>query len=124
MNLNHINLPVKDVLLASTFFETHFNFKPEGKVNDTIAILRGNNSFVLVLMSESLNQNGNNIYPDAFHIGFFQETENQVTAIYKSLMDAKVDLADEPKRIRKTFGFYFKHQNILIEISTDVKAEI
>ena len=122
MKLNHINLPVQDVPAATLFFETHFGFKSENSiVNDTISILRGDDDFVLVLMHNKLNQNGNSTYPDAFHIGFLQETNENVNSVYKRLKDAGIEVGDEPQRIRKTFGFYFKHQDILIEISTDVK---
>src|SRR4051812_25705487 len=123
MKLNHINLPIQDVQAATLFFEAHFGFKSENSVaNDTISVLRSDDDFVLVLMSNKLNQNGNHTYPDAFHIGFFQETDEEVNNVYNRLKQAGVDVGDEPKRIRKTFGFYFKYQDILIEVSTDAKA--
>lgn len=103
------------------FFETYFGFKAENSVvNDTISILRADDGFVLVLMSDKLNK-GDNSYPGTFHIGLFQETDEAVTTVYERLKNAGAALADEPKRIRKTFGFYFKYQDILIEISTDIK---
>ncbi|MGF7080483.1 VOC family protein [Mucilaginibacter sp. UYCu711] len=119
MKLNHINLPVKDVAAARDFFETYFDFKPvDVKLNDTLSILKGGGGFTLVLMSEKLNQNGNHTYPDAFHIGFFQSTDEEVTATFERLKAGGIPLAQEPQLIRKTFGFYFRHQDILIEIAT------
>jgi len=35
--------------------------------------------FMFVLMNERLNQNGNNSYPDAFHIGFYLADEASVS---------------------------------------------
>jgi catechol 2,3-dioxygenase-like lactoylglutathione lyase family enzyme len=119
MKLNHINLPVKDVTAAREFFETYFGFRSDDiKLNDTLSILRGEDGFTLVVMSEKLNQNGNHIYPDAFHIGFFQPTDQDVIAVYERLKAGGVILTQEPQLIRKTFGFYFHYQNILIEIAT------
>ncbi|TSJ40788.1 VOC family protein [Mucilaginibacter corticis] len=119
MKLNHINLPVKDVTAAREFFETYFNFRSEDiKLNDTLSVLKGEDGFTLVLMSEKLNQNGNHAYPDAFHIGFFQSTEAEVTAIFERLKVGGIYLEKEPQLIRKTFGFYFRFQDILIEIAT------
>ncbi len=123
MKLNHINLPLQDVAAGTLFFETHFGFKSEnGVANDMLSVLRGNDDFVLVLMSNKFNQDGNHTYPRAFHIGFFQENNKDVIAIYERLKDAGIYLAEEPKRIRKTFGFYFNYQDILIEISADIKG--
>jgi catechol 2,3-dioxygenase-like lactoylglutathione lyase family enzyme len=120
MKLNHLNLPIKDVLAARDFFETYFDFKSvDIKPNDTLSILRADDGFVLVLMSEKFNKNNNNIYPDAFHIGFFQPTDDDVIAIFNRLKSGGIHLAHEPQIIRKTFGFYFHYQDVLIEISTE-----
>ncbi|MDB5156888.1 MAG: glyoxalase/bleomycin resistance/extradiol dioxygenase family protein [Mucilaginibacter sp.] len=120
MKLNHINLPVKDVTAAREFFETYFAFRSvDVKLNDTLSVLKGTDGFTLVLMSEKLNQNGNNTYPDAFHIGFFQQTEAEVLAIFELLKSGGIHLEKEPQLIRKTFGFYFHYQGILIEIATE-----
>jgi catechol 2,3-dioxygenase-like lactoylglutathione lyase family enzyme len=120
MKLNHINLPVKDVTAAREFFETYFGFKSvDIKLNETLSILKGGDGFTLVLMSEKFNQNGNSIYPDAFHVGFFQQTETGVTAIFERLKADGIYLENEPQLIRKSFGFYFHYQGILIEIATE-----
>lgn len=120
MKLNHINLPVKDVTAAKIFFETYFDFKVvDIKENDTLCILSGADGFTLVLMSDKLNGNGNNAYPDAFHIGFFQDTDAKVTQFYQRLKNGGVEIGQEPRLIRKTFGFYFRFQNVLIEVATN-----
>lgn len=119
MKLNHINLPVKDVAGARELFETYFGFQSvDVKLNDTLSVLKGEDGFTLVIMSEKLNQNGNNIYPDAFHIGFFQEKDEEVLAMYERLKAGGIPLTQQPQLIRKTFGFYFHYQGILIEVAT------
>ncbi|MES2379327.1 MAG: VOC family protein [Bacteroidota bacterium] len=120
MKLNHLNLPVKDVTAAREFFETYFGFKSvDVKLNDTLSVLKGEDGFTLVIMSEKLNQNGNSVYPDAFHIGFFQSTDEEVTAMFERLKAGGIPLMQEPQLIRKTFGFYFTYQGILIEVATN-----
>src|SRR5258708_5215391 len=93
------------------------------KLNDTLSVLTGENGFVLVLMSEHLNQNGNHSYPDAFHIGFYLDNETEVISMFHKLQDGGIDVTQQPQKIRKTFGFYFTFQNILIEISCVIAAE-
>ncbi len=120
MKLNHINLPVKDVTAARAFFETYFDFRSvDVKLNDTLSVLKGTDGFTLVIMSEKLNQNGNSVYPDAFHVGFFLETNTDVIAMFDRLKAGGITLTQEPQLIRKTFGFYFHYQGILIEIATE-----
>ncbi len=124
MNLNHINLSLPDVNAARAFFEDYFGFKcTDVKLNDTLSVLTGENGFVLVLMSERLNQNGNHSYPDAFHIGFYLGNDAEVISMFHRLKDGGIDVTQQPQKIRKTFGFYFTFQNILIEISCVIAAE-
>lgn len=123
MNLNHINLSVQDVPSARDFFETYFEFQSEdSRPNDTLSVLKGSDGFTLVLMSERLNQNGSHAYPDAFHIGFFLKNEAEVTAMFDQLKTGGITVGQEPQRIRRTFGFYFHFQNILIEIASQINS--
>lgn len=124
MHLNHINLSVPDVRAAQELFETYFDFTPAGtKPNDTLAILNGADGFVLVLMNERMNQKGNVTYPDAFHIGFQQNSGDEVKVVYQRLKKGGVRLDQEPQIIRKNLGFYFMHQNIMIEITCVVNDD-
>ncbi|MEO8111909.1 MAG: VOC family protein [Ginsengibacter sp.] len=114
MKLNHINLVVSNIPEAIHLFETYFNFKCTGiKGDHVIAILKGANDFTLVLMS---GKNNVAIYPDAFHIGFMQDTKEQVSEIYRQLKDGGISVGEEPKKIRDSFGFYFKFDNLMIEV--------
>lgn len=119
MTINHINLPVTNVAGAILFFETYFGFRcTETKGDLIIAVLKDPSNFTLVLMTAKMNQNGNTTYPDAFHIGFLQDNEKQVNEIYTKLKTGEIDVEQEPKKIRDSFGFYFHYDNILIEVAT------
>lgn len=121
MKLNHINLTVQDVPAARSFFEDYMEFTAaDSKPNDTLSVLRGSDGFLLVLMNERLNQQGNNDYPNAFHIGFYLKDEAAVTSLYENLKAGGIILTQEPQQIRKTFGFYFYLQNIFIEIAAEI----
>lgn len=121
MKLNHLNLTVKDVPAARTFFENYMQFtSTDSKPDDTLSILKGTDGFLLVLMNERLNQQGNNAYPNAFHIGFYLENETEVLALFENLKAGGITLPQQPQQIRKTFGFYFYLQNIFIEIAAEM----
>lgn len=120
MQLNHLNLPVENVPQARAFFEKHFNFTcADVKGNDMLVVLHGENGFVLTLMSASFNRNGNNQYPDAFHMGFLVNSQEQVHAMWQNLKNDGVTLDQEPRNMRGVFGFYFQAPgNVLLEVST------
>jgi catechol 2,3-dioxygenase-like lactoylglutathione lyase family enzyme len=121
MKLNHLNLTVKDVPAARAFFVEYMQFtSTDSKPNDTLSVLKGNDGFLLVLMNERLNQQGNNAYPDSFHIGFYLNDEAEVLSLFDKLTAAGITSGQAPQMIRKTFGFYFYLQNILVEIAAEV----
>lgn len=119
IKLNHINLPVADVSVGSQFFEQYFNFKSSGvKGNNMLAVLEGEDGFILVLMADSFNRNGDNNYPDAFHIGFLVDSHEQVTEVYDRLIKGGIDVAQSPGSLRGGYGFYFNAPgNILTEVT-------
>lgn len=122
MQLNHLNLPVKDVPATRTFFETYFDFRcTDPKLNDSLSVLTGPDNFLLVLMHQRFNDKENHTYPDAFHIGFYLADENAVNAMYQRLQDGGIVLEQAPQLMRKTFGFYLRFDAIMIEITTPVK---
>lgn len=116
MKLNHINLVVNNVGDAIHFFETYFKFKCiEVKGENIIAILKNEEDFTLVVM---IGKDDELIYPKAFHIGFMQQSAEDVKNIYNQLKTAGVAGDQEPRKIRDTFGFYFNFENIMIEVGT------
>lgn len=114
MKLNHINLVVSNVAEAIVFFETYFNFKCTGiKGDNVVAILKGADDFILVIMT---NKEGKAIYPDAFHVGFMLDNTNAVTETYEKLKSGGIDVGQEPRKIRDSFGFYFIFDTLMIEV--------
>lgn len=114
MKLNHINLVFANVAEAIIFFETYFGFKCTSVIGDNIvAVLKGSDDFTLVLLK---NKEGNPVYPDAFHIGFMQDSIEKVTEIYEKLKKGGLILEQEPKKIRDSFGFYFNFESLMIEV--------
>lgn len=120
MKLNHLNLPVPDVAETQTFFEKYFNFtRTEVKVEHALTVLKGEDGFTLVLMSEAFNRNGNAAYPDALHIGFLVEDSAQVDAMFNRLTEDGLSVPHKPGNRRGVHVFYFHAPgNILTEVST------
>lgn len=114
MKLNHINLVVSNVVEAIHLFETYFNFKCiDIKGDNIVAILKGADDFTLVIMT---NKNGQSVYPDAFHVGFMLDSEEEVIKTYDTLKSDGVVIGQEPKKIRDSFGFYFNYDSVMIEV--------
>jgi catechol 2,3-dioxygenase-like lactoylglutathione lyase family enzyme len=114
MKLNHINLVVTDVAAAIGFFDRYFRFKcVDVKGDHIVAILKGADNFTLVIMTA---KDGDTKFPAAFHIGFMQDSNEAVIDIYNQLKAGNIDVGQEPRKIRDSFGFYFVFDNIMIEV--------
>lgn len=114
MTINHINLPVSNVKRVSEFFETYLAFTiAEVKGDYAIAVLKNESNFILVIMPLKAND----VYPDAFHIGFMLDSIEDVDALHKKLSEGGINLSQSPKKIRDSYGFYFYFDKIFIEIA-------
>ncbi|HEY8958448.1 VOC family protein [Chitinophaga sp.] len=123
MQLNHLNLSVKDVPAARALFETYFGFTcNDPKLNDTLSVLNGSDGFILVLMNQRMNEHGNHTYPDVFHIGFYLEDETAVNTMWEQLKNGGIEPQQTPQVMRKTFGFYFTFDTFMVEVTTPIKA--
>ena len=71
--------------------------------NDSIAVLFDDNGLVLTLMKFGQAEVK---YPGNFHIGFMQESEEQVNAINQRLKDDGFDVKP-PRRFHGAWTFYF-----------------
>ncbi|MFF5380983.1 VOC family protein [Pedobacter suwonensis] len=119
MELNHINLVVKDVNRAIELFHKHLDFELVTNRNGKMAVMQNNRNFALVIWGQVLN-NEDKLpdYPANFHIGFYQEDEAAVHQVFNNIKnEAYVVMDGEPRKIRNTFGFYFYYENLMIEIS-------
>jgi catechol 2,3-dioxygenase-like lactoylglutathione lyase family enzyme len=85
MQLNHIDLPVPDVAAAARFFIDGFGFARVGPDRPGMAIL------TVPGMSLVLNEASKPVYPDSFHIGFLQPSEEAVHAVHQRLLAAGID---------------------------------
>ena len=121
MQLNHLNLAVADIPEAQRFFETFFDFQcVDSKGADTLAVLKGNGGFTLVL--SNLDKATAPVYPKDFHIGFILESREQVEALFQRLQSAGVELPHQPRTMRGSYIFYcHAPSSILLEVSCPMK---
>jgi catechol 2,3-dioxygenase-like lactoylglutathione lyase family enzyme len=116
MKLNHLNLSVPDVPQTSRFFEEFFGFRcEERKGRDALAVLYEESGFALTL--SNFDRKNKPEYPKGFHVGFLQETKEQVEAIYKRLEAAGYQI-EAPQGMHGSWGFYFAAPGeIQVEVS-------
>jgi lactoylglutathione lyase len=106
MRLNHLNLTVPDVSLTRNFFETYFGFRcVVERGRDALAVLIDDTGFVLTL--NNFDKEAKVEYPAAFHIGFMQESREQVDEIYERMQAAGFDAAP-PREFHGAWTFYLQ----------------
>ena len=98
MKLNHINLTVTDVPGTVQFLEKYFGLQSQGGDNK-FAVLFDDDGLVLTLIKA-----GQVKYPNTFHIGFGQESEERVNEINQRLKDDGFDV--EPPQRFHAWTFY------------------
>ena len=100
MKLNHLGITVIDVHEARTFLEKYFGLKGLGKHNHKLAHLQDDNGLIL-----SLFQGSSITGPETTHIGFVQETEEQVNEVFRRLKDDGFDVQPPKRSHGWTFWF-------------------
>lgn len=112
MKLNHLNLTVTDVAATRKIFETYFGFTGSREVgNEKFALLFGEDGFILNLMRGAQVS-----YPETFHVGFVQESEERVNEINRQLKEDGFDV-DPPRKFHGGWTFYFRAPDgFLIEV--------
>jgi catechol 2,3-dioxygenase-like lactoylglutathione lyase family enzyme len=107
MRLNHVNLAVPDVVQSRDFFEKYFGFQclvePKGK--NMIAVMRDVGGLVLTL--SNFDGATEVTYPDSFHIGFIQESREEVNAMNERLKADGFDV-ESPRMFHGSWTFYFR----------------
>ncbi len=115
MKLNHLSLAVPDVITTSAFMRQYFGFTEREIKGDKIAVLSGDDNFILVLTTLRA---GEPAYPADFHFGFMLDRQEAVTALYEKLVAGGLDIPRPPGKIRDSFAFYFHIPGgIMAEIS-------
>jgi lactoylglutathione lyase len=102
MKLNHLNLTVSNVLETSTFLKKYFGLQMRGKGNANMAFLFDDNGMVISLLK------GTDVhYPETFHVGFIQESEERVNAINQRLKDDGFEV-NPAQKFHGSWTFYFQ----------------
>lgn len=80
MKANHVNLVVNDVMKAWGFLEKYFGLTTRIDNGSAFALLNDENGMFL-----SLTEGKEVQYPEAFHIGFYQDNREKVNEINQRL---------------------------------------
>jgi lactoylglutathione lyase len=105
MKVNHLNLTVTDPVETQQFLVRYFGLKPRGKGNQNMALLSDDNGMVLSLMNMK-GRESEVKYPATFHVGFIQDSEEQVNEINRLLKAGGFDVPP-PSRQHGSWTFYF-----------------
>ncbi len=104
MTLNHVNLTVPDVNETRSFFEEYFGFRCIAeRGREALAVLVDESGFTLTL--NNFNKAKEVEYPGAFHVGFMQNTREQVDEIHDRLKAGGFD-APPPREFHGAWTFY------------------
>ena len=105
MALNHLNLTVPNVPQTRAFFESYFGFQRlmGAPQSDAFVVLVDESGFVLSL--NNFTEAEEIAYPGAFHVGFRQDSREQVDAFYQRLKTDGFDLKP-PHEFHGGWTFY------------------
>jgi lactoylglutathione lyase len=90
---------------ARDFLAKYFGLKPQGEANNFIGFLRDDNGMMLTLTN--VDEATEVKYPGAFHIGFGQESWEQVDAIHRCLKEDGCEV-DPPSKQPGSWTVYFR----------------
>ncbi len=118
MKLNHINLSVVNVCETADFFQTYFGFKRiVTKGEDTFVGLREETGTTMAI--NNFKHDASVSYPDLFHIGFFQDSREQVDQIHERLKSGGFE-PEQPREEHGSYTFYLRSPGgFLVEIAHD-----
>lgn len=114
MKLNHINLGVTDVQATAHLFEHYFGLKrADMPFNSHMAFSYDDNgSLISVFRATDVH------YPGIFHVGFLQDTVQEVWALHEQLRNGGFQ-PQEPREEHGRLVFYFDAPGgFTVEVST------
>jgi lactoylglutathione lyase len=122
MRLNHVNLTVPDVSRTREFFETYFGLRCVAeKGRDALAVMVDESGFVLTL--NNFGKTTKVEYPEAFHVGFMQESRERVDEIHARLKSGGFDV-ESPREFHGAWTFYFRAPGgFLVEVGHQHRRE-
>jgi catechol 2,3-dioxygenase-like lactoylglutathione lyase family enzyme len=85
MDLNHLNLRVRDAAACRDFYERHFGFRPAFEAEGGYFV-RNDDGFLLALIPADDHQS----LPNGFHIGFAVSAPGEVVGLHGSLRSSGV----------------------------------
>jgi catechol 2,3-dioxygenase-like lactoylglutathione lyase family enzyme len=89
VDLDHLNLRVRDAEACRDFYLAHFGFQPAFEAEGGY-FLRNRHGFLLALVPTADHQH----LPAGFHIGFSLDSADDVLAVHRSLSGAGVETSD------------------------------
>ena len=116
MKLNHLDLTVSNVPDAHKFLEKYFGLKGYNGMEprDGMSFMSDDSGMLLALFRAGKGTDAK--YPAGFHIGFMQDTREQVQALYNQLKSGGIELGRPPGKIRNSYAFYFHFDQVFIEV--------
>lgn len=118
MKLNHLNVTVTDVSEVKNFLETYFGLTCNVNIGNAFAGMVDDDGFLLNLMhGKDVN------YPETFHIGFPQNSKEEIDALNRRLKDDGYDV-ETPAIVHGSYAFYLKAPGgITLEAYFQVEGE-
>jgi catechol 2,3-dioxygenase-like lactoylglutathione lyase family enzyme len=89
VDLNHVNLRVRDAERCRDFYQQHFGFAPAFEA-DGGYFMRNDDGFLLAVIPVAAHQS----LPDGFHIGFGVSSPEDVGGLHRDLSAAGARTAD------------------------------
>ena len=89
MDLNHLNLRVRDADACRDFYQRHFGFQPAFEA-DGGYFIRNDDGFLLALIPAEPHHD----LPPGFHIGFGVESPDVVQTLHDALTGAGLTVTD------------------------------
>lgn len=115
MQLNHLDLQVRDVQRCVTLLETYFDFELcSSRTSPAIAILSDRAGFTLVLQRK---RDLEATYPEGFHIGFLRDTPEEVVAFQARARADGLNVSDVIENNRGTLVYVQPDDLCMIEVS-------
>jgi catechol 2,3-dioxygenase-like lactoylglutathione lyase family enzyme len=85
VDLNHLNLRVRDAAVCRDFYQQHFGFRPAFEA-DGGYFIRNDEGFLLALIPAPHHQP----LPNGFHVGFGIDSPERVGELHHELFEASV----------------------------------
>ena len=123
LQLNHANLPVRDVPALRDFFVRHFGFRvTTTRPSDDFVVMQGEGGFRLNLIRAHPGDTG---YPRDFHVGFLVGSPEIVRAKHAELVAAGIRAGEVEELARggeSSVTFYCHAPNgILLEVGCVIR---